>query len=231
MRYRAFVSRVPSRLRASASSDATCPSTGDGERRLRGDDGALIIECAFVLPVFFIFVFLVIEGSLLFSNWQTINNGLLAASRTATVYGNDNLTDYQALLNFKKNFIAVNLNQLQGIAIFKATSATGAVPASCKVPPGQVGVCNTYTAADLKLIPSTPTTLYFGTCTANTVGGGKDQYWCPVTRKTAVSGSFGPPDYVGVWAKVRHQQPTRMFGSFKDIEQTIVVKIEPHDLT
>ncbi len=190
----------------------------------------MIIEAAIVLPVFFVFVFLVIEGAMLFSDWQGLNNGLFSAARTATVYGNDNLTDYQTLVNFKRDFSAVNIDQLQGFSVFKATSATATITAGCKTG-SSIGVCNFYSANDIKLVPSTPPTLYFGTCTANGVGGGKDASWCPETRKVAVAGANGPPDYVGVWAKIRHNQPTKIFGAFKDIEQTIVIKIEPQKLT
>jgi len=231
MRYPALVSRISSDDGASRRS-LTLSDT-DGTTRFRGDGGSLLVECAFVLPVFFIFVFLVIEGALLFSDWQSLNNALLAASRTATVYGNDSMADYQTVVAFKNELNGMPLSQVEGFVIFKPSpnAALGTMNNGCKTA-SIAGVCNFYSKNDINLVPSSPSTLYFSGCTDSTGTSGSklDRYWCPVNRKVAVTGTNGPPDYIGVWAKIRHLQPTRMFGNSRDIEQTIVIKAEAQEL-
>lgn len=80
------------------------------------------------------------------------------------------------------------------------------------------GVCNVYTTADLGRPKAD-----FGCRTDRSL----DRFWCPHDRETRAS---GPPDYVGVYIRARHDFITGLFGDDIDLTDEIIMRIEPQDL-
>jgi hypothetical protein len=58
----------------------------------------------------------------------------------------------------------------------------------------------------------------------------KDNYWCPTTRKYALSGTNGPPDYVGVYVVGVHHNLVGLFGASFTFSNDTVIRIEPRAL-
>ena len=57
-----------------------------------------------------------------------------------------------------------------------------------------------------------------------------DRWWCPTVRKSAQTGANGPPDYVGVFIRIKHPYITGLFGSSILMTKTSIIKIEPQSL-
>lgn len=69
-----------------------------GRRRLRGDDGAVIVETALVAPLLFLLIFGIIEFGWYFYQSQNVRHGAREAARLAAVNynpGNDEDADVQ----------------------------------------------------------------------------------------------------------------------------------------
>ena len=59
-------------------------------------------------------------------------------------------------------------------------------------------------------------------------GSAPDGNWCPTDRKVAVGGTNGPPDYIGVWIKVKYDYITGLFpGDGVTFTDTTVMRLEP----
>jgi hypothetical protein len=87
--------------------------------------------------------------------------------------------------------------------------------------------CNVYTvAANWGAIPAAAAY----NCVPNTGTVGLSSGYCPTTRKTALSGANGPPDYVGIYVEFDHKYLTGLFGTTKKITNTFIVRLEPQTL-
>ena len=177
------------------------------KRRRHGagsERGSALVEAAFITPLVFLVIFGILEFGWAFHDKLTVGNMSQSGARTASTQGNDTLADYQFVQAIDKAASALPRNQIQYIVLYKAASATDTVPASCSSGTSQTGVCNVYVPANFSA-PSTQ----FG-CGATAL----DRFWCPTARKVATTvATGGPPDYVGVYVKVRHDTVTRLFGT------------------
>jgi hypothetical protein len=80
-------------------------------------------------------------------------------------------------------------------------------------------------AADLKKASS-----QFGCLDSSGNATKIDRYWCPTSRKSALTGTSGPPDYVGVYVKGVHNNLIGLFGKTFTFTNDTVIKIEPRTL-
>lgn len=240
MRYPALVSRISGD--ASAALAPRSPHERPGSQRFRGDDGSMIVEAAFITPVFFLLLFGILEFSAMFRDYLTLGNAGVAASRAASIAANDKDADYTVLQAVKKESSAFPSGQINRIVIFKAGSSTDTATmtaAGCKtanvgtynggsVTAPATGSCNVYKAADLSKTPESPPgtpTGYFR-CTLPTA---LDQYYCPTGRKYAASNAagHGPPDYIGIYLEINHNWITRLFGNNVTMSNYTITRIEP----
>lgn len=188
-------------------------------RRLasRSERGAVLVEFAFVVPVFITLVFGMIEYGLIFRDYLTVANVTRTGARVASAGGADVTTDYQILQSVKAAAAALpnGANSLQGIIVYRGSASTGALPTGCAIGgPSVGGQCNVYQASDANL----PSSSFCG------VSPCKDSAWAPSTR---VDRQSGPPDYVGVYVSVDHKNVTGLFGSGRTIKDGVVMRIEP----
>ena len=59
-------------------------------------------------------------------------------------------------------------------------------------------------------------------------GTSPDRFWCPTSRKVAVGGPNGPPDYIGVWIQVKYDFITGLFpGGGMTFDDTTIMRLEP----
>jgi Flp pilus assembly protein TadG len=199
-------------------------SVAGRRRRCQDDCGAALVEAAIITPVFFLLALGLIEYGLVFRDYIAIGNATSSGTRSLAILGEDDETDYWVLQAIKKDMSAVPTNSIQKIAIFKATGATDTTSwSSCKTGGSITNVCNVYTPADWN---KTPITTWFG------CGPGRlDNAWCPTTRKVAITGTLGPPDFAGVYIRVQHNYVTKLFGNSVTLDNFVISRLEPKRVT
>lgn len=185
-------------------------------RGRRSERAAAIVESAITLPVFLFVIFATLEFGLAFRSYLTLTNTTREAARFATTLGRDVDADFQLVYGIRGSMTEVRNATVEQIIVFEAsgptsTTASGALNA-CRS--GSVaGLCNSYTGAALTTAPS-------GWACGTT---SPDRFWCPNTRKVALS---DPPDYVGIYIRVRHQGLTGAIGMTKTFEDEVVMRME-----
>jgi Flp pilus assembly protein TadG len=209
-------------------------------RRCSGDSGTAIVEAAFISPLLFYLLFATIEMGLYFRAYLAVGATTVDGARTAAVLGTQADTDYQVLQAVKKATSVLPRSNINKLVVFNATAAgtaQGVTPATASVPlncssMGSAGVsvadkCNVYTpTANWGVNP--PSTSY--NCVPYTGLVGLSSGYCPTTRKTALSGTNGPPDYVGIYIELDHKYLTGLFGTTKKVTNTFIVRLEPQSL-
>ncbi|MEY2436058.1 MAG: hypothetical protein QOF97_894 [Acidimicrobiaceae bacterium] len=188
-------------------------------KRAKGERGSVLVEAAFITPIFMMLLFGVIEWGYGFMDRLTVANSSLAGARVASSEGSNSLADYNILQAIAKASSVMKSGQIQVIVVYKATApggSTTSVPAAC-LTSSQSGSCNRYTGANF----ASAQTL-FG-CAA----GDLDLSWCPGTRKSAAAGTNGPPDYIGVYVQGVHTNATGFFGTTYTFRGDTIIRIEP----
>jgi Flp pilus assembly protein TadG len=201
----------------------------EGGRRRR-ERGATLVEAAIVAPLFFMLIFGVVEAGWDFFKRDSTTNMSVVGARAGAGSANDSLADYNVLQAVKGASAGISPSAIKVIVVYRATSASDTVPSACKTASvtntSTTRGCNRYTGSDLSL-----TSDQFG-CTGPpgpTVK--KDSYWCPTTRKAALSGTNGPPDYVGVYVDASGASLTGVFGPILTLKSDTVMRIEPRSET
>ncbi len=185
-------------------------------RKRRSERGVALIEAAIATPVVVLLIFGIIEFGLAFKDYLSMSAAVRDGARVASTLGRTTNTDYAILQQVKRRMLAVDASQIERIVVFKAvnpSSTIDSVNPSCKTT-SIMNVCNSYSNADL----SRPETDFTGG------GGAPDQAWPPAVRKDALS---APPDYVGVWVQVKHQQITGLFTMKSTYTDEVIMRIEP----
>ncbi|HEY6531886.1 MAG TPA: TadE/TadG family type IV pilus assembly protein [Acidimicrobiales bacterium] len=195
--------------------------------RCRGDEGAALVEAAFISPVFLLVLFGVLEFGGAYRDYLTVNNAAVAATRQEAVQGANVQADWLTLQAIKKASRAFPVTDIEYIVVWKASGPTDSVPTNCKTS-GQTlgtataptnGSCNRFTVSDLQ-----STTGDAWTCASPD----PIQYWCPTTRKVALSSNSGNgPDYLGVYIQMKHNYITGFFGKSVTLSASSVTKLEP----
>ena len=171
-----------------------------------------------MLP-FFTLILGLLEGSLLLSDSLTTAHSAKAGARTASALGTDSLTDYQVLAAIGREGRALRRGDINYIVIYEATSFGSEPTATCRGGTPVTGVCNVYVATDIDR-PSSQ----FGCQSASALDG----YWCPNTRRTALTAeNGGPPDFVGVWISTQHHMVSGLVGKERTLTERSVLRIEP----
>jgi hypothetical protein len=186
-------------------------------RHGRSERGASIVDGALASPIFFVLILGIFEFGLAFRDYLTLTSGTQSAARSASVEGRYAYTDYDILQAIRTGTAGLaNSADIRSIVIFHASGpeATLANSGMSGCLTSSSSNCNSYTASDLTR-PKTD----FG-CGSSA----PDRYWCPSTRRDQLS---GPPDFVGVHIAIRHHNPTGLFGTIKDFDDEVVMRIEP----
>jgi hypothetical protein len=194
------------------------------ERRRRGERGAALVEAAFVTPVFALLLFGILEFGLTFRDYLTVANVSRDSARGGSAYGDGLYADYNIIQVAQQSSKGFRPNEIRRLVVFDAGSVDGSIfdtghaaHACLNASNGIPNVCNVYTASDLQRPKSD-----FG-CKS---GQNLDRFWCPTTREVRAS---GPPDYIGVYVLARHDFVTGLFGDGMDLQDEIVMRIEPQD--
>ena len=172
-------------------------------------------------------IFGVIEFGFVFKDRLTVDNSTREGSRAASVSGDDLQSDFLILQSVNHSLQNINRPQIEEIIIYRAATPDSPVPATCLSSGAQSGptdFCNVYTADafDEVLYDSLGAENDFFGCITGTSA---DRHWCPSSRDSSLSGP--PPDYVGVYVRVRHPFITGFFGDGLTLTQVSVNRIEP----
>lgn len=189
-----------------------------------------MVEAAFITPVFFLIVFGLLEYGLVVRDNLTVAAMTRDTARAASAFGDEQYADFKAVRILGQTARALPLELLQRVVIYDAGSVNGDITNSshpahgCMTSStGITNVCNVYTLADLTTAQSA-----YGCDPPND----KDRYWCPAAlngQDGREISQTGPPDYIGVWVKVRHPFLTGLFGDEITITDSIVMRVEPRE--
>jgi Flp pilus assembly protein TadG len=198
-------------------------------RRGEGDEGAILVEAALVIP----FLVLLILGLMEFGFAWRNDNVVAASVRTATRVATQSLSNPQADRYAIEAYLGtvaqgrnLTTNKLIIYAVNETTNPSGAVPAGCLSatttstgPNGVTDVCNVY-------VPNQWTT---GNLVAANFGCGATQYdakFCPTTDRTASLPAT--PTTVGFYADVTYKLLTKILpGSTLSMSDKSVARVEP----
>lgn len=174
------------------------------------------MEAAFITPVFFTLILGIVEMGLAMNDYLALAHSVRSGARVASASGNDLYSDWGVLTALEREATAINRNDIKQIVIYKPATFGEKPTATCQAGTAVTGVCNVYTAADLKRPQSD-----FGCRDELSL----DKYWCPTTRRVQLANPGS--DYVGVWMKIDHQWVTKMFGTSKTLTDSSVIRLEP----
>ena len=223
--------------------------------RGRSEGGSVLVEAAFVFPVFMLLLFGMIEFGFIFKDSLTLSTMVEAGARTGSEVGNESggsasspSADYAILSAMQTEASSLNAKIIE-VVIFNAnpTSVGGnpltQPPSLCvgtAAVPGasQANECNVYSGSDLTNLAPTwadETTANFGcnqTAGPDTGGSGcLDSNWQPAERVVSEDGNNGAgPDYLGVYISAQHTNLTGFFPSVT-LHETTVMRLEPQSFS
>ena len=191
------------------------PFRGPTRERSRG---AVIVEAAFITPIFLMLVFGIVEVGLAMNDSLALAHSVRAGTRVASASGNDLYADYGIIQAIKRESSALPRGQIVRIVVYKASKYGDPPSTSCQNGTGTgtgTSPCSVYTTADFTKVKSR-----WGCKVAEGL-----EEWCPTARKVTLATTG--PDYVGVWMKVEHRWVTRMFGDVLTLTDSSVIRLEP----
>lgn len=188
-----------------------------------------MVEAAFITPLFMLLLFGIIEWGFATYDRETAANMSIVGARSASGNGADSDADYKILQQIKGASAGTAASKIRQVIIYRATGAGDRVPPACLTAsvqntPSTRG-CNRYTGADLALDQT-----QFGCVGPPGPAQKIDRFWCPTTRKTALTGINGPPDFIGVYIDMQHDMITGLFGRTFSFTTDTVFQIEPRTL-
>jgi hypothetical protein len=191
--------------------------------RLRSQRGAAIVEFVLIAPVLLLLAIGVAEFALGWKDSMTVSNGMRAGARVGSAAATTRLADYEVLQAVEAALADLPDGAIERIVVYRANGPDGEISTTCAAgtpSSSATAPCNVYTEADL----ARPATDFAGsTCSASA----PDRHWCPTSRLARQSGTGGPPDYLGVWVRVRHDFVTNFFGGSLTITDNAVMRLEP----
>lgn len=112
-------------------------------RRSRGDQGAVIVEAAIVIPLLFAFLFGVMEIGGALKSYSSASNAVRAGGRMASVAGSDAMADQQILVRMAREAAGLGKGELEYVIIWNADGVGDSPPAACIAAAGAALTPNT----------------------------------------------------------------------------------------
>jgi hypothetical protein len=196
-------------------------------RRLSGDHGTALVEAGLLSPVFLFLILAIFEYGWFFNSWMRVSTTAQDASRAASVLGNAPDADFRIIQAVKSSTQALTASGLQKVVVFKATatSTAASAPTACTAGTGwavSTG-CNGYGPTEIAI--TNPAR--FGCSGVNNLSSG----YCPTSRIVAFSPNPPGPDFIGVYLRYDHRFSTGLFGTNLVIEETVITRVEPQEVT
>jgi hypothetical protein len=203
---------------------------------MEGEDGAFLVEAAFLTPIFFFLLFGLLEFGLIFRDYLTVSDSVQAAAKVGSIQGPresaaGNSADHTMMTSLRQNLANIPIEWIDRIVIFRSNAPGSGgplaqVPAVCKTAlVSQTGArCNIYDPQDAFLAVQNGTADYFKCISSGNVACG----WPPQDRKN------GPKvfniEYLGVYVKLDREMVTGVFGDNFEVEIAAVQRLEPGEL-
>ena len=211
-----------------------------GARR-RTERGAVFVEFALAVPILLLLGLGLVEYGMAWMATNDVNSAARDAARSGTSSPAYLTSDRTILMAIGSSLDSKELAGLKKVIVYKATSTSGAVPASClaKTPssgsPGSpVGVksspvyCNVYGPKQVAFVLANPNNLtYFGgdssgsACKTTEI----DYNYCPASRNH--SQSTDNLDYLGVYIESEHKSVTNFSFGNQMIRRKAIFRLEP----
>lgn len=199
--------------------------TAGASGRSRAESGSVTLEAAVVTTLFLTLVLGLIEGGFALHDKLSTSNMSLAGARTASGEGAEVLADYYVLQAVRRGAGGIPASRISAVVVYRASAPGDRVPTPCKEA-SVAGTCNRYVGADVSKDPT-----QFGCVGPPGPTTKIDSSWCPTSRKTALSGANGPPDYIGVFVETVHNSLTGVMASGITLRADTIIRIEPRTLT
>lgn len=180
----------------------------------KGEEGAALVEMAFVLPVLFLLIFGALEFGMVFKERLTIASAASSAGRTGATMGTREAADIRILEALEAGlYDQVDASVIVRVEIFRANTVTGA----------KTGDVNSY---DYK--PLDPVCRWTP-CPDPAVGGwGYGGTWIPSVRDTTLDPGGGGLDVLGVEVTYHHTPVTNILTYLdRDFAERALVRLEP----
>lgn len=194
----------------------------------RSDRGAVMIEFLLAVPIVILFLFAIVEFSLLWRNSLTIATASQLGTRAAANAGPYRLADHNALSSALAGLSELPEDAtVERIVIFTPIDTNGSMDPDCIAGPSKAGVCNVYEGAMLvNPMPSDFTSAGDPATQLTCETGSPDEAWCPGSRTNTFDSGF---DQVGVYVQVRHEYVTGLVLPGRDqiIRDETVMQLEP----
>jgi hypothetical protein len=200
--------------------------------RLRSERGVSVIELAIVLPLLTLLAFAVAEVGLAWTGENRVQSAVSTATRTGASNGQLVTSDRVVLLSLQAALPPDDLAGLDRVVIYRADSADGRVPEGCLRPfgspvnsPTTAGLpCNSYSGARVRALNSSNGDAQGFSSGTSCASDRIDRFWCPLSRRDTLS---GPPDWIGVYVRLTHENPIPFFFEDFTFEKTAVYRIQP----
>jgi hypothetical protein len=184
-------------------------------RRIKNEDGATLVEMAFVLPVLMLLIFGSVEFGLAFKERLTVASAANSAARTGATMGTRDEADIRILEALEVGlYDQVDPGIIVKVEIFRASAVSGAkIPADVN--------SYTYDASDpvCKWLPCPDPDQGY-------VWGGTG--WPPSERDTTLEPSGGGLDVLGVEVTYHHSPVTNILPYLeRDFVERALVRLEP----
>lgn len=183
--------------------------------------GAVLVEAAFVTPLFLLLVFGIIEVGLAMNDRLALAHAVRAGTRVASASGNDRLADYGIIKTVMAEAAALGDDQIEMVIVYRADGIGDPPPDRClegrsaRPTTKTDDACNVYLPEDFGVKKDK-----WGCKDEEDL----DEFWCPMSREVVRSQG---PEYVGVYMKVSHRWVTGMFGQTVTLTDQSVIRLEP----
>ena len=202
-------------------------------RPCTGEDGAFIVEAAFITPILLFMLFSMLEFGLVYRDYLMVSDTVSNGAKVGAIQG-PRLTasgysaDHSIVSSIRQNTANIPVEWIDRIVVFRS-NAPGAggplaqVPSACKTAASSVTGCNIYDPVSAFIAVQNGTAGYFQ-CS----GTGPACGWPPTSRKN------GPRivdiEYLGVYVKLNRPLVTGIFGNDFELEVAAVQRLEPGSL-
>jgi len=183
-------------------------------KRIKNEDGATLVEMAFVLPVLMLLIFGSVEFGLAFKERLTVASAANSATRTGATMGTRAEADIRILEALEVGlYDQVDPSIIVKVDIFKADDVTGAKTSDVNsyTYDGTDPLCKWNPCPD----PAIPGYSYGGS-------------WVPSSRDTTLEPSGGGLDVLGVEVTYHHSPVTNILPYLeRDFVERALVRLEP----
>jgi Flp pilus assembly protein TadG len=195
--------------------------------RCHGDDGAVLVEAAMVLPLLATMILGAFEFGMGWRQNSYQSASIAAGVRQLATNGTARYADMYALQSFMAGMNQTRNLSINRVVIFEASSTGMPTNAAClttaavSTGTGITGACNIYSLTPLQNL----TTANFGTTGTTCSSTAWDRYWCPLDQRKDAQGD--PPDFVGMYVVSTYTPYTKLVPNSFTLTDKGFMQIEP----